>query len=258
MAGTKRAPARSARSAAAEERMVRKCKGLIYGPPKHGKTRFLGTAVFDKRTTPIAIGDFDGGVLDVLEGLPGQGKDWVHFPLSSWDDANEFYAEMEENSFGFKALGFDSLSEFHIFTLMARLADQKSKREDKGHEVDLVQQDDYGIAMVQLRRYVKALIDLPLHIIFTAHSKEEADTREGLVKMPKMAGQLATEIPGMMSLVGYLALFTEDDGSTARSLLLQNYAKVRTGVRTAWDVVAPDEVEDPTMTAVLDALKYSN
>jgi hypothetical protein len=56
--------------------------------------------------------------------------------------------------------------------------------------------------------------------------------------------------------VGYLALGEDEEGKTQRILLLQNYAKIRTKVRTPWGIEAPDEIVDPTITDILDALNY--
>jgi len=231
---------------------TRMVKGLIFGPPGHGKTHFLGTAVFDPRTSPIFILDFEGGVLDVLQGLPGgpDGPDWYHIPIHSWDDFNEAFERVEKNEEGAKAVAIDSLSETHIFALMSLLDDPGIRRDDDS----LLRQDDYGKAMVQIRRLTRAFRDLPLHVFYTAHSKDEVDPKEGLVKMVNLSGKLATEIPGMMSVAGYLALGEDDEGKTQRILLLQNYAKIRTKIRTPWGVESPDEIEDPTVTDLLDAL----
>lgn len=243
---------RSAAKNAAEARATRYLKGIIMGPPGHGKTHFLGTATFDKRTTPIAILDFEGGVLDVLQGLPGEDSDWFHIPIGSWDDFNAAYKRLQANEEGFKAVAIDSLSETHIFALMNLLEDPGIRRDDP----DLMMQADYGKAMVQLRRLTRSFRDLPMHVFYTSHTKEEVDTKEGLVKMVSLSGKMATEIPGMMTVVGYLALSEDEEGETHRILLLQNYAKIRTKVRTPWGVTAPDEIEDPTVSALLDALNY--
>jgi ribosomal protein S15P/S13E len=250
-------PPRSAAAEVANEaKSQRKIKALIYGPPKHGKTVFLGSGVLDERTRPMAILDFEGGVLDVLEGLPGgpNGPDWYHIPISSWEDFNVAYERLQKNEEGFKSVAIDSLSEVHVFALMNLLDDPGIRRDAKDR--DLIHQQDYGKAMVQMRRLTRSFRDLPLHVFYTAHHKEDVDSKEGLVKMVNLSGKLATEIPGMMSLVGYLALTQDDEGKTQRVLLLQNYAKIRTGVRTAWGIEAPDEISDPTVTNVLDALHY--
>lgn len=232
----------------------RRCKGLIFGPPKHGKTHMLGTAAFDERTSPCLGLDFEGGMLDVLETMPGWGTDFIHHPVHSWEDFNEGYARLLDNDEGFNSFGLDSLSETHIYALMNMLEDGRPGREKNP---DLIEQGDYGVGLVQLRRLVRKLRDLPMHGFYTAHHKDEVDTREGTVKMVNLAGKAAIEIPGLMSVVGYLALAEdEDSGETERVLLLQNYAKIRTGVRAPWGMKAPDEIEDPTITKLLDALQY--
>ena len=58
-----------------------------------------------------------------------------------------------------------------------------------------------------------------------------------------------------MTLVGYLALSENEEGDTERVLLLQNYAKIRTKVRMPWGTEAPDELVNPSMTDVLNALQ---
>lgn len=237
-----------------EKKGTRKVKGIIFGPPGHGKTHFIGTAVFDARTCPIFILDFEGGVEDVLEGLPGgpDGPDWYYIPVRSWDDFNDAFERVEKNEEGCEAVAIDSLSETHIFALMHLLEDPTIRRDDDS----MLRQDDYGKAMIQLRRLTRSFRDLPLHVFYTAHSKDEVVSKEGLVKMVSLSGKLATEIPGMMTVVGYLALDEDEEGKTQRVLLLQNYAKIRTKIRTPWGVEAPDEIYDPTLKDLMDALNY--
>src|SRR5436189_5758549 len=90
----------------------RKLKALFFGPPNAGKTRLVGTAALDERSAPVAILDFEGGVMDTLEGLPGEGTDWVHIPLHTWpDDFNNAYERVAQNDEGFRSAAIDSLSE---------------------------------------------------------------------------------------------------------------------------------------------------
>lgn len=234
----------------------RKIKALIFGPPGHGKTHFLGTAVFDERTSPICILDFDGGVLDVLTGLPGEGTDWVSIPIKTWEDYNAAYERLKTNDEGFKSCAIDSLSETHIFALMHILDENEVRRKAKGDNPDMLQQADYGVGLIQLRRLVRYFRDLPVHTFYTAHHKDDVVPKEGLVTMVNLAGKAAIEVPGLMTVTGYLALSDDDEGNTQRVLLLQNYAKIRTKVRTPWGVTSPDEIVDPTVTSLLDALKY--
>jgi len=237
----------------------RRIKALIYGPPKvAGKTHFLGTAALDERTTPMAVIDLEGGVLDVLETHPGWGTDLIHIPVQSKDDLNEAYQRVADNDEGFKSFGIDSLSETHIFFLMNLIDDQADKRESKGTNPDLIEQGDYGIGLVQLRRFVRYWRDLPMHGFYVAHDKEDTDPREGRITTVNLAGKAATEIPGMMSVYGYLTREYDDEGEMHRVLLLDNYEKIRTGMRAGWGVTAPDEIYDPDVTKLLDALQYTH
>ena len=241
-----------------KENATRRCKGLIYGPPKCGKTHLLGTAAHDERTAPVAAIDFEGGMPEVLETMPGWNTDFIHMPIRNWDDFNEAYDRIKTNDEGFKSVGFDSLSETHIFALMNLLEDGTPRREKNP---DLIEQGDYGVGLVQLRRLTRYFRDLPLHIFYTAHDKEEVDTKEGRIKTVNLAGKAATEIPGLMSCVGYLAQIEEEDGDKivlTRSLLLKNYAKIRIGVRAPWGLEVPDEIDDPDITKILNTLHYTN
>lgn len=235
----------------------RRIKALIFGPPGHGKTYFIGTAVFDKRTTPIAILDFEGGTEDVLDGLPGQGTDWVSYKIQTWDDFNEVYNEiLVPNERGFKAVAIDSLSEAYIFAFMQLLDAEKVKREDKDINPDMIQQGDYGVVLTQMRRLTRKFKDLPMHVFYTAHHRDDTDPKLGLIKLPNFPGKGAIELPGMMTVCGYLALGLNEDGETQRVLLLQNYAKIAAKVRTKWGLKVPDEIEDPTITDLLDVLQF--
>lgn len=227
---------------------LRFMKGLVFGPPGHGKTTFLGTAQYDERTSPILILDFEGG----SESLVGLDVDIVR--VTDWQTYNEAFDFLVNDKHGYKSVGIDSISETHIFTLLNILRQEGPTRKDP----DLLQQGDYGKALVLMRRLLREFRDLPMHVFFTSLAKEEMDSREGMVKKPALAGALADEVPGMMGVVAYLALTTDQDGNTVRTLLLKNYARIRTKVRSSWakHEEVPNEIDNPTITALLDVLQY--
>lgn len=236
-------------------------KTLIFSPAGHGKTHILGTAQEDERTNPMLLLDFEGGD----ETLAGLDLDLVS--IRGWDDYSEVYealssgehwklpgATLEEGQ-TYKSLGIDSASETHIWALLTRLEQQAPRRNDP----DLIEIGDYGVAGTQLRRLLREFRDLPMHVFFTAGSKEVKERGVGQVKVPSLSGQMAEEIVHIMSIVGYLAMTTnEESGDPERLLLLQNYPGFRTKVRAPWRDVAPDEIVDPTITKLLDELKFEN
>jgi hypothetical protein len=227
---------------------LRLMKGLIFGPPGHGKTTFLGSAQYDDRTSPILILDFEGG----SESLVGLDVDIVR--VSDWNVYNDVFEFLANDKHSYQSVGIDSISETHIFTLLNILKMEGPTRKDP----DLLQQGDYGKALVLMRRLLREFRDLPIHVFFTALAKEDLDSREGMVKKPALAGVLADEVPGMMGLVGYLALTTDVDGNMMRSLLIKDHPRIRTKIRSPWakHEEVPNEIDNPTVTALLDALQF--
>lgn len=223
-------------------------KGLFFAPAGHGKTHLLGTAQEDERTSPMLLLDFEGG----HETLAGLDIDVAE--IRSWDDYNEAYELLtSDTKEPYRSIGLDSASETHIWALLTRLEEQAPRRKDP----DLIEIGDYGIAGTQLRRLLREFRDLPAHVFFTAGAKEIDERGVGKVKIPAMSGQMAEEIVHIMSIVGYLAMTTnEESGDPERLLILQNYPGFRTKVRSPWNTQAPDDLTNPTITGLLDALEF--
>jgi AAA domain len=236
----------------------RYAKHLYFAPAGRGKTHLLGTAQEDDRTYPIAIVDWEAGT-ESLEGL-----DIDIFSIRSWDDANkliECFEEGGEHKIGdewydfdaYKSVGIDSISEWYRSAQLERLKKVGESRK----EPDLVEYQDYNILTTQFRRVLRRFRDLPMHVFFSAHSKTIEDPRQGRVTLPDLPGQLAEEVAGLVSLVGYLAETTGDDPAD-RLLLLHGYPKYRIKARSPWNIELPEEIEDPDITAILDELNFSH
>jgi phage nucleotide-binding protein len=233
---------------------LQKAKVLVFAPGGAGKTTFLGSAQDDPRTSPMLILDFEGGT----GSLAGLDIDVV--PIRTWDDYNEVFENLAEGNTDeegvdyskYKSIGIDSISETHTWALLDILDVEGASRRDP----ELLEQRDYGKASVQMRRLLRSFRDLPLHVFYTSNSKEVEMSRVGKVAVPSLAGQMAEEVVGLMDVVGYMAQSEDEDGNAVRMLLLQNYPKFRTKARTPWGVTPPDELEDPSITSLLDTLGY--
>lgn len=239
---------------------TRYVKGLVFAPGGHGKTYLLGTAQLDERTYPMLFIDFEGGE----ETLVGLDIDVV--AIRCWEDYDEVYDALASGEHWklsgstlkegerYKSLGIDSISETHTWALLTVLGKQANRREDsERRDPDALEQRDYGIASTQMRRLLRDFRDLPMHVFYTSASKEIRERKVGMVKVPALAGQMADEAVHIMSVVGYLGLIADDDGEDQRVLVLRGQG-FRTKVRTPWGATAPDEIENPTITSLLDAL----
>src|SRR3990167_4195662 len=104
---------------------------LIHAPSGHGKTYFLGTAALDARTSPMLVMDFEGGT-STLAGL-----DIDIAQIRSWEDYEEVYTNLLEGNevdgidySQYRSIGVDSISETHIFALLALLRVNGPQRKD--------------------------------------------------------------------------------------------------------------------------------
>lgn len=242
---------------------LRWAKVLVFAPPGHGKTVLLGTAQEDDRTYPMCFIDWESGS-EVLEGL-----DIDIFPVRSWKDVDQIIEWLEEGSIAdvkdhtgksreidfaeYRSLGIDSISEWNRWAQLQRLKEKGKSRKDP----DLIEMQDYNVTGVQMRRTLRRLRDLPMHVFFSSHAKQIDDSRLGRVVLPDMAGQLAEEVAGLVSTSAYLAIGEDEEGEPERLLLLHSYPKYRTKVRTPWKKTAPSEIVDPDITEILNTLGYT-
>lgn len=220
-------------------------KALVFAPAGAGKTVLMGTAELDERTSPMLLLDFEGGT----ESLAGLDIDVAE--IKTWDDYNEAYELLSSGDHNYKSVGIDSISETHKWALLEIV----NKKGPTRKEPDLIEQGDYGIATTQMRRLLRHFRDLPMHVFFAAHAKEVEIPREGRVRVPDLAGQMAEEVSGLVSVQGYLAQF-EEDGDLHRTLLLHSFPRYRIKARTPWEVDVPEELVDPTVSQILDSLGY--
>jgi hypothetical protein len=223
------------------------CKALFFSPPGHGKTRLLGTAADDERTYPMAFLNFEAGERTLV------GQDVDIFDIRDMQDYTEAYEILSDPDTEYKSVGLDSVTETQVVGLL-NILEKDAKRADP----DQLAQPDWGVILVQMRRLIRHYKFLPMHVFMTALSRDDTVPRIGVVKIPAVQGAFAAELPGIMDTVGYLAMEEDDDGVNHRILLLdpQEYPRFQVKARSPWNAPAPSEIEDPTITKLLDALGY--
>lgn len=236
-------------------------KSLIYGPSGSGKTTLAGSAGEDERTSPSLLLDFEGGAKSAL-GYSGT----TIIRVKDWNDYTTVYNYLAEGGYNdYKSLTVDSVSETHVGSLL-HIVDEEIKTDSRRKEAGdlVVEQQDYGRAMVWLRRFLRRFRDLPMHVFFTALPKTDIEGNEGYVHKPALFGQMANEIVGMFDVNAYLAikLKRQEDPKakkvTENILYLQNQTGMRVKVRSPKGVIVPNSVVLPReggMTVFLDAIQ---
>lgn len=223
-------------------------KVLIHSPAGHGKTRLLGTAQDDPRTFPMAFLNFEGGEMSL------SGLDIDVYDIRDGKDYDDVYRDLKSGKTGHKSVGVDSITETQVSMLLEILDGDTINRADP----DQLAQQDWGIVLIRMRRIIRQYVKLlPMHVFMTALSKDGMVARVGAVKEPQVQGAFATELPGVLDVVAYLALLEEND-TVERVLLLHSNPKFSVKTRTPWDpsVAVPSEIVDPTVGKLLDALGF--
>lgn len=224
---------------------------LFFGPSRAGKTTLVGTAGEDRRSGPLLLLDFEGGASSVM------GLDNVQVvSMRDWKDFNEAYDYLSTPGHPFKSVAVDSISELHVFTVLD-IIEKEAKSVDRRTE-DTAEIQDFGKAMIMLRRFLRHMRQLNMHVFVTALTKSDYYPNEGSIKVPAMFGQMAGESVGMFPVVGYLVNEIERLGKgqqqKTRKLYLQNEAGMRVGVRIPYGIPFPDSVPNPTITKLFNAL----
>lgn len=237
-------------------------KALIFADHGKGKTFFLGTAQNDERTFPMALLDFEGNT-ETLAGL-----DIDVYPVRSWQDFREVYQILNKNVEGYKSIGIDSITEVNQWALMEVMHEGRNEANRKigpFDEPDKAFQSDYGDVLIQMRRLLRRFRDLPFHVFYTALMDKDTIPKEGVVRLPKMLGQMQGEVGALMWCVAAIIMepVEKEVGgkkvtTLQRIMLLHDQVGYQAKVRTPWEVktkAVPEYIVNPTVTKLMDALQ---
>ncbi len=243
---------------------------LVIGPSGIGKTTFCGSAHLDPRCSPMCILDFDKGASS-LKGLIGPHGDEISvYPINTYSDLDIIYEYLASGQSPYKSILVDSISESQILSLFD-IADERIERDgDKGKNKSKfgLEELDFGRSLNQMRRLIRSLRALPMHIFFTSLVKAATLPREGLVRTANMMGTMGEEIVASVDCCWQLVNIEKTDKqgnkTNIRELILQNFPGIRAKTRTGWGITIPDEIVlnkgsvYPIITDLFDMLHIKN
>lgn len=242
-------------------------KLLVYSNAGHGKTTVLGSAVGDPRLSPVLILDLEGGVSSIrskvrkitLDELGKVEPEIDHadvIKIKTWNDFQQVYDILDSGQHGYRTVGLDSVTEINYLCLSTVLGE--SVKATPSRDPDMLQVDDYNKGLTKMRRLLRFVRDLPIHVICVCGAMDVTDPKSRKPQVrPSLVGKLGNELPGLLDTIAYLAIVEEGD-QTLRCLYFRPterfFAKDRSeGGRLGESLDIPDHTY-PTLPTILDRL----
>lgn len=226
---------------------------LVFAESGWGKTTLAGSADAVPAMRKVVALDFEGGDLSLSHSYPNVDV----LRISDWMDCQRVYEELFAGGHEYGTVIIDSLTEIQklcMYYVMGTVVDEHPERDENVPSIR-----EWGINLELMRKFVRAMRDLPLNVIFTALVVEDRNQRTGLVtKKPSLSGKLKNEVAAFLDVVayGYIKEMSENNETVQKRLLLTQstdeiIAKDRTGK-------LPQVVVEPTMEILYDLFDLTN
>jgi len=129
----------------------------------------------------------------------------------------------------YRSVAIDSLTELQQYAMYMVLdIDLNDTKLDDNPATP--SRNDWGENSELVKKLVRSFRDLKIHTFFNCLEKKDKDDENEILVAPKLPGQLATDIPGFVDVVGRLYKSNTDEG-TKRVLLTQRSGKYLARVR---------------------------
>lgn len=217
---------------------------LIYGEPGSGKTVLSGSAAEVEAMSPVLFIDIEGGTLSLNDFHPGVQV----VRITAWKDLQKVYNALAKGEGGYKTVIVDSLTEAQKLSMSDIM--RQAQREDPSIDPDIPRMRDWGKNVEQVRRFTRALRDLPMNVIFTALVDSDKDNRGRTTLRPMFQGKIKGEIPGFMDIVVYM--YVKQNGDNIQRLLLTGATD--TAMAKDRSNRLPPVVQDPTMEDIFNTI----
>lgn len=223
-------------------------KGLIYGKPKRGKTRFLGTwpnvliLSFDPDGAAVLARDenFQGKVVNV----------------TSWEDVRMWYWILARAKHKFETVAWDTVTMAQEVALRSVLMEKAEKNSSK--DPYHAEQNDYGRSARVLRTWIGMYANLPMHFLLTAHEREDVAPDEAtgdetaVWLMPDLQKSVSGFVQGLVGFIGY-AYYTVDKETKQKHFKIA-FERKHTNAADRYGIL-PRVLDPPTYDEIMKHIK---
>jgi hypothetical protein len=160
------------------------------------------------------------------------------WPCEEWDEFIKAYRWIKENpDHGYEWLVIDNAADMQNAMMRGILETAKKANSNRDEDIPAIQ--DYQKWYLMFKRFVKAINNLPVNTLWTAHAMRKADHDGEDIVLPNILGQdysIAQFFCGAMQAVGYMDVRAQGKG--------EDRVAVR---RVLWETVGPHFAKDRYM-----------
>jgi AAA domain len=154
----------------------------------------------------------------------------------------------------FRTVIIDSLSEIEAYCMYGLLGVNEGEvLTGAAADIEVARFDEFRKQNVMIQTLVRALRDLPMHVLFVCAQQYNQDELKRFHYGPQMTGKLAAQIQGFTDIVGYLRSGTPDESNVApRRLFVQPVERFDAKNRRA--AFKEPHIDNPTMASIMKAI----
>lgn len=232
---------------------------LVYGQSGVGKTYLAGSSDDVPQMRSVLVIDLEGGT----ETLRSPYGDVDVVRVKDWKEMQAVYDDLHRGEHDYHTVIIDSLTEAAKFNMYGVMADLVARKLDDGKYVDpdIPSVREWGKNIEQMRKFVRAFRDLPVHTIFTALERVDKDERTGMQTIkPMLSGKLADEIAAFLDVVLYYYIKEVPGADGGEPELKRVLLTKKTAKHTAKDRSGklPQLIQDPSMAKIYQLMYGSN
>jgi hypothetical protein len=150
----------------------------------------------------------------------------------------------------YKTVSIDNMGELASLDMKDIMEAAFNKNPDTTDK-DVPSPREWGKTRNHMRDIVRAFRDLPCNTIMTAHVRTREEEGQPTAFFPSFSGQLRSDVPGLVDMVGYLYVDHLPKGGTVRKLQFAQTRRVIAKDRTG---LFGGIVEDPTIPKLWDLI----